>query len=208
MISPFGIKIGGGGSAPTPAPVGATLMKSGQTTSYRTGDDGDIQAGRDIDFLTLLDNNPFGNTNRFTDTLGGQTYTDNIVIDWSTYNGSRVLGISKNLTLTGNILWDAAIDYCLTFSAGVYTTGWRLWNYKEFVNFLDLSKQYLFQYSPFDNNNQIFNYWFSNTLATSSTTAWVASGGNSGTIGIALKNGASGRAMPVRTFVWDGTQLI
>jgi hypothetical protein len=31
----------------------ATLMKTGQTTSYRTGDDGDLEAGRDTDFLTL-----------------------------------------------------------------------------------------------------------------------------------------------------------
>ena len=53
----------------SPAPVGATLMKTGQTTSYRTGDDGDIEAGRATDFFTLSTNNPFGNTNRFTDEL-------------------------------------------------------------------------------------------------------------------------------------------
>ena len=35
------------------APVGATLMKTGQTTSYRTGDDGDFEAGRATDFLLL-----------------------------------------------------------------------------------------------------------------------------------------------------------
>jgi hypothetical protein len=29
----------------------ATLMKTGQTTSYRTGDDGDLEAGSDTDFL-------------------------------------------------------------------------------------------------------------------------------------------------------------
>ena len=56
----------------------ATLMKTGQTTSYRTGDDGDLEAGRNVDFTTLAENNPFGNTNRFTDELGGQTYTKNI----------------------------------------------------------------------------------------------------------------------------------
>ena len=51
------------------APAGATLMKTGQTTSYRTGDDGDLEAGRATDFFTLASNNPFGNTNRFTDEL-------------------------------------------------------------------------------------------------------------------------------------------
>jgi hypothetical protein len=81
-----------------PAPVGATLMKTGQTTSYRTGDDGDLEEGRATDFFTLATNNPFGNTNRFTDELGGSTYTNNIVIDWSTYDniGGTVLGYYSN----------------------------------------------------------------------------------------------------------------
>jgi hypothetical protein len=51
----------------------AQLMKTGQTTSYRTGDDGDLEAGRNVSFTTLAENNPFGNTNRFTDEIGGQT---------------------------------------------------------------------------------------------------------------------------------------
>ena len=98
---------GGGGS------VGATIMKTGQTVSYRTGDDGDIEAGRATDFLTLASNNPFGNTNRFTDELGGQTYTNNIVIDWSTYNGTDVLGYSR---VNQQATWDDAIDNCLAYS--------------------------------------------------------------------------------------------
>ena len=60
------------GSTPASAPVGATLMQTGQTTIFRTGDDADRRAeGRDVDFFTLPSNNPFGNTNRFTDELGG-----------------------------------------------------------------------------------------------------------------------------------------
>jgi len=70
----------------------AKLMKTGQTTSYRTGDDGDLERGRNVSFTVLAENNPFGNTNRFTDELGGQTYTNNIVIDLSTYDGSNVFG--------------------------------------------------------------------------------------------------------------------
>jgi hypothetical protein len=31
----------------------------------------------------LKENNPFGNTNRFTDTLGGSTYANGIAIDWA-----------------------------------------------------------------------------------------------------------------------------
>ena len=86
----------------------AQLMKTGQTTSYRTGDDGDIEAGRLTSFTTLAENNPFGNTNRFTDELGGTTYTKNIVIDWSTYNGTNVLGYYRIATVVAD--WNAAID--------------------------------------------------------------------------------------------------
>jgi hypothetical protein len=35
----------------------AKLMKTGQTTSYRTGDDGDLEVGRNVDFFTLAENN-------------------------------------------------------------------------------------------------------------------------------------------------------
>jgi len=41
------------------APVGATLGKTGQSVSYRTGDDGDIEAGRAVSFTVLSVNNPF-----------------------------------------------------------------------------------------------------------------------------------------------------
>ena len=62
----------GGGS------VGAKLMKTGQTISLAANDDGALEEGRDTDFDTLASNNPFGNTNRWTDELGGSTYTNNL----------------------------------------------------------------------------------------------------------------------------------
>ena len=65
------IKAGGGGEAP----VGAMPLKTNQTTSYATGDDGDLQSGRATDFFTLASNYPFGNTSRFTYIDGTQTYT-------------------------------------------------------------------------------------------------------------------------------------
>jgi hypothetical protein len=61
----------------------ASAWKTGQTTSYAANDDGARQEGAGVDFFTLSQNNPFGNTNRFTDTLGGQTYANNIVVDWA-----------------------------------------------------------------------------------------------------------------------------
>jgi len=56
-------------------------IKTGQTTSFATGDDGDREDGRGVDFFTLDCNNSFGNTNRFTDINGLQVYGDDYVID-------------------------------------------------------------------------------------------------------------------------------
>ena len=64
MIYGMWFNSSGGGAAPSTS-VGDLLQKTGQTTSYRTGDDGDIEAGRDVDFTTLKADNPFGNTNLF-----------------------------------------------------------------------------------------------------------------------------------------------
>jgi hypothetical protein len=60
----------------------ASVIKTGQTTSYGDDDDGALQRGSGTDFLTLSYNNPFGNTNRFTDSLGGQTYANGEAYDW------------------------------------------------------------------------------------------------------------------------------
>ena len=79
-------------------PVGATLIKTGQTVSYRSGDDGTIEAGRLVDFYTLPNNNPFGTAERFSDEFGGSTYANNIVIDWSTYDTSTSTVLGYTIT--------------------------------------------------------------------------------------------------------------
>ena len=143
------------------APVGATLMKTGQTTSYRTGDDGDLQKGRDTDFTTLATDNPWGNTNRFTDTLGGQTYTNNIVVDWSTYNGTAVLTYYKGDT-TGRT-WSAQIDQYLSSTLGGLT-GWRVFNAYEAMNIMNLERMtnYVYNYAPFNIGASPRYFWISN----------------------------------------------
>jgi len=206
MISALNFKIGGGGGE-TPAPVGATLMKTGQTTSYRTGDDGDLEAGRATSFTTLASNNPFGNTNRFTDELGGQTYTNNIVIDWSTYNGTNVLGLSRVNIATGNT-WNQAIDNCLAFSVGTFTSGWRLPNMKEIFNFVDYgsNNNNFLNYSPLNLSQTGRLYWSSNTLLSSTTSAYVFN--NVGNTSQATKvTTANMTYFRVRTFTVTGTTL-
>lgn len=134
----------------------ATLMKTGQTTSYRTGDDGDLEVGRATNFLTL-DAAPVHNdgsatinttTNRFTDTLGGSTYSDDIVLDWSTWDGSTLLGFTRNFVTIG-VNWNSSIDACLAYSVGSFVSGWRMPNIIELLvlKSIDLG----LNYAPFIN---------------------------------------------------------
>lgn len=143
----------------------AKLMKTGQTTSYRTGDDGDIEAGRNTSFTVLAENNPFGNTNRFTDELGTQTYTKNIVIDWSTYDGSTVLGFRRTVTTTQT--WNQSIDGALLVSIAPFTTGWRLPNVRELVNLANFQSVYLLSYTPFSITTLFL--WTSTTVSSATS---------------------------------------
>jgi len=185
----------------------AQLLKSGQTTSYRTGDDGDIEAGRLTSFTTLAENNPFGNTNRFTSELGTQTYTNNIVIDWSTYNGTTVLGLSRAAIATGNT-WNQAIDNSLAFSVGTFTSGWRLPNIKEIVNFLNYvnNQNNLLNYSPLNLSSSGRVYWSSTTIIAATTQAYILN--NIGLMNVAAKTTSVAYTyFPVRTFTVTGTTL-
>jgi hypothetical protein len=186
------------------APVGATLIKTGQTTSYRTGDDGDIEAGRADSFSVLSANNPFGNTNRFTDELGGQTYTNNIVIDWSTYNGSNVLGLRRTQSAV-DINWSNAIDAALAISIGSFTSGWRLMNRNEYNNFWNGESSLGLNYSPL-NITPVGQLWLSNTLNAATTQAWAAT--SYGQLAYYPKtNFGNHRFLAVRTFTVIGTTL-
>lgn len=139
----------------------AKLMKTGQTTSYRTGDDGDFEAGRLTSFTVLASNNPFGNTNRFTDTAGGQTYSNNIIVDWSTYDGSTVLAYYKGDTNLRT--WNAQIDQYLSSALGGLT-GWRVFNAYEAMNIMNLEKMtnYVYNYAPFNIAASPRYFWISN----------------------------------------------
>ena len=193
---------GGGGS------VGADLMPTNQTVSYRTGDDGSVQAGRATDFLTLSSNNPFGNTNRFTDELGGQTYTNKIVIDWSTYNGTEVLGYGDSqFTL---FTWDNAIDNALVTSIGTYTSGWRLPNINELwsLSNMGVSSNKGLDYYPWTALTWVVassNFWSSTTTPYATTQAMIL---KSFTIEIDNKTKTqTAQYIPVREFTDTETVL-
>jgi hypothetical protein len=187
----------------------ATLMRTAQTTSYRTGDDADTSSeGRDTDFFTL-DSAPLHNdgsatinttTARFTDELGGQTYTNDIVLDWSTWNGVTILGYSRVNIATGNT-WEQAIDNSLTYSLGTFTTNWRLSNIKEIINILNYQniRTALLNYAPFLLSSLGRVYWSSTTVV--GTTTLVYSFSNVGQIPQQPKtSSANFTYIPVRTF--------
>ena len=204
MISALNFKIGGGGAAPTPAPVGQTLMKTGQTTSYRTGDDGDLEAGRATSFTVLASNNPFGNTNRFTDELGGQTYTNRIVIDWSTYNGSTVLGyyqLASPLLYT----WSQAIDWALAFSIGSFTSGWALPNINQLMNIMNWGLSANLNYAPF--SIATLSHWTSTTNNNDTASALIILSNSTNSILNYAKTNTRNTSFAVRSFTVTGTTL-
>lgn len=184
----------------TPSAVSAELMKTGQTTTYRTGDDGDLEKGRPTDFFTLAVNNPFGNTNRFTDTLGGTTYANNWVIDWSTYNGSNVLGYHR--VRVANKTWFNAIDECYTLTFGGFS-GCRLPNIQEFFNIMRFEGTLnALNYSPFTSTLG-GNAWASTTNPLNGNAYNI----QSFSVLEFGKSSSGGAYFPCRTFTVTGTTL-
>jgi hypothetical protein len=147
-------------------PVGMTLLKTGQTTSYSTGDDGATQRGRLTDRLVLEKNNPFGNTNRFTNKAGGSTYATSVAFDWSTYNGSTVLAYYFGDMAATRPLATQMTQYLSSTFDGL--TGWHLTNMQEMINILDWGRlaNYQLQYPPFNTNLRYF--WVSTQPAGAS----------------------------------------
>ena len=201
IIQPIYTNPPSGGDIPEPASrTTARLMKTGQITSYRTGDDGDIEAGREVDFFTLAENNPFGNTNRFTDELGGQGYANNIVIDWSTYDGSTVLGIYR--IYLDEATWEQLIDNCLALSVGTFTTGWRMWNLNECVNFINAETT--FNYAPL--NIASFGGYCATSTGKGNYAQKVMPVAFGFSLG-AIQKVSTSKAMAVRDFTVTGTTL-
>lgn len=140
-------------------PVGAKLMKTGQTTSFATADDGATQRGRLTNFTTLASNNPFGTTSRFTNKSGGTTYPSiKVTYDWSTYDGSTVLAYYFGDTTTR--AWATQLTQH-TGSTIDGLTGWYLANFYEMNNILNSSlwQNFMLNYAPF--SSSLRYYWIS-----------------------------------------------
>ena len=142
-------------------------LKTGQTTSFRTGDDGDLEIGKLVNFTTLDCNNSFGNTNRFTDSVGGQTYANDYVIDHATGLGWY------RITAVGT--WNTAID-AAEASVQLGFSDWRISNINELISIVNYSRSNGgVSYSPFNiaQGSTTDRIWTSTTTPTVTSNALV-----------------------------------
>ena len=135
---------------PDHCPYPVMLPATGQTTSYRTGDDGDLQNG-------VAWPSP-----RFTD-HGDGTVTDELTgLMWT-----------RDAGIWTSAIWETAIDNCAGYSlAG--SSDWRLPNVRELGSLVDYSQPLpsLPSGHPFYNVQSLY-YWSSTTEAYyTNTVAW------------------------------------
>lgn len=160
----------GGGTCNSAEP-----LRSGQVTSYAANDDGALQNGRDTNFTTLEYNNPFGNLNRFTDESGGQTFTNQVYIDWTTYNTNtdKVIGyiISTQQGAAVTTWTNAMANQPYTYHG---YSDWYCANVRECHNIINWGVNALLDYAPI--NYPIVNaatvLWTSTTVFTPTSLAW------------------------------------
>jgi hypothetical protein len=81
------------------------------------------------------------------------------VIDWSTYNGSTVLGFDK--TNRGPSTCDLATSDSLLVSVASFTTGWRLPNLNEMFNIMQKGEGNPLNYFPFSVTSSSRSFWTS-----------------------------------------------
>ena len=187
---------------------GLLPLQGGQTTSYATGDDGDLQRGRLVDYTTLPYNNGFGTTDRFTDELGGQTFTNNIIIDWSTWDGGTdvngyILSINSDSN-TGTNNW------ATWMSGQPYTTGgfgnWYVVNAAEINSLFNYELGASLNGYPFYQGATGSDRYYTSTTNRSNTSQAFYKDRYRENLDRVGKT-ASLSAMWVRTFNWDGASL-
>jgi hypothetical protein len=139
----------------------ARIWRTGQTTSYRPGDDGELQMG--AEWATprfFLHNNNAAVTDMSTSLI------------WLRGAGTPTVGECTG----GYMNWQEALDYvaCLNANSYLGCSDWRLPNRKELYSLIDHSK-----YNPALPSNtpfgdvQLSKYWTSTTYAFDTSRAWM-----------------------------------
>jgi len=149
-----------------------------------------------VDFFTLDINNPFGNTNRFTDELGTQVFANNIQIDWFTQKGGTVIANETTYSVNG-IDKATAATYCSGLSHGGFT-GWRLPEWTECIKILYPLGTRMLNYAPInlaDNSR----FW-TNTSTLGGSQSFVFSISQGQGISAIVDTWLGGRGLAFRTF--------
>jgi len=175
---------GGGGNNTTPTSV--DLPKTGQTTSYAMGDDGDLEIG------------VAWPSQRFADNANG-TVTDNLSgLMWAKDGGSP----SYSLCTGGTMDWQSALNYvaCLNSNAYLGYTDWRLPNRKELRSLIDYANYNLALPTghPFTNVQGVY-YWSSTTYAYFPAFAWYVDMNGGGVYAVSKDEASNGYVWPVRS---------
>lgn len=176
-----------GGESVTIPRIYAYPITTGSTTSYATRDDAWVQSNyfsglsangklvRLTNVTTLAENNTFGNTNRFTDSLGAQLYgignaaLANYIIDHYTGLGWYAI------PLTG-LNWSTAISTAAASTQHSFSD-WFVPNYKQLDGLLRSvggTSQLTLNYAPFSISNS--NIWTSTTGTTTTNAIEFANG--------------------------------
>lgn len=172
-----------------PIAADLSIRKTGQTTVYTTGDDGDLQLGGLLDFWTLNDKNGFGVTNdRFTmkdgtvltssNTYGDATIgTTGVICDWASRNRAMktVLCYYVGVLTGAPATQQTMVTNGLIAPAGEPSDGWHLWNVNECISVMmwqgnGVSRIMLKYFNLW--NSAGADWWTSTTAATTTTSAY------------------------------------
>jgi hypothetical protein len=121
-------------------------------------------------------------------------------LDWSTWNGSTLLGYYRVIN-NSNVNWNTAIDNCLAVTVGAFTTGWRLPNRGEMFNIVlheGATLNYPLNYAPFNISSPTI-FYTSTTNAATTTQCYSLTNNGGSTLGSTSKT-SNGRYFPCRTF--------
>jgi hypothetical protein len=151
------------------------IWKTGQTVSYRTRDDGDLEMGVAWPSSRFIDN-------------GNGTVTDNLTrLIW--FKDANCIKTNyPAIDSDGTVIWQQALDFVKGINNGTYSqcgagyNDWRLPNRKELRSLIDYSRYNpaLPAGAPFTNVQVVYRadrYWSSTTRAYGTVGAWYVSMG-------------------------------
>jgi hypothetical protein len=162
------------------------IRGTGQWTSYRVGDEGyhaqlgtyqrsftgvktELDYSTSAFFLTMLNNNAFGNKSRFTNDLGGAV-TDGSDGSTALYVVDHDTGLGWDIELQGSGNWNASIDYANSRTVGIYND-FRQPSLQEVDSITDSSRPVnVHDYPPF---NITLAFYTGTTFAASTGRAYV-----------------------------------